>query len=144
MDIFVLRGFRKNIRHLEQELNLHNCSNCCSGVTLAQCHALMELDSHKSLTLNELSDRLYLDKSTVSRTIESLVSRGMVTREIPRENRRTVNISLTGEGKEVCNRIHKESDAFFEAVLDSIPEEDLPAFMRSFEIVAKKMIQLNR
>jgi DNA-binding MarR family transcriptional regulator len=144
MDTSTLRGFRKNIRHLEQELNMHNCSNCCHGVTLAQCHALLELDSHKSLTLNELSERLYLDKSTVSRTIESLVNMGIVTREIPRENRRTVSISLTGQGKDICNQIHKESDAYFEAVLDSIPEQDLPAFMRSIEAVAQKMIQLNR
>ena len=144
MDTTTIRRFRKDIRHLEQELNIQNCSNCCSGITLAQCHTLLELDSHRTITLNELSDKLYLDKSTVSRTVDSLVKMGMVNRIIPEENRRQVNISLTRSGKDICNNIHNENDAYFESVLSSIPEENLPVFMGFFETMTNKMIELNR
>lgn len=144
MDISTIRRFRENIRHIERELNIQNNSNCCHGASLAQCHTLLELFSHKSINLNELSERLYLDKSTVSRTIEGLVKNGLVNRSIPKENRRKIIISLTEKGIGICNQINRDNDSYFGAVLDSIPEKEFPIFLKSFEILVKKMIKSNR
>lgn len=143
MDLPTIRRFRKSIRHIERELNIQNNSNCCHGTTLAQCHTLLEVFSHDSINLSDLSQRLYLDKSTVSRTIEGLVKMDMVNRSIPDENRRKVIISLTDKGKEVCNKINSESDSFFREVLDSVPKKDLPVFLNCFEMVTQAMIQKN-
>ena len=144
MDISVIRKFRENIRHIERELNIQNNSTCCEGVTLAQCHTLLEVYSHNSINLNELSEKLYLDKSTVSRTVDSLVKNGTVSRVIPEENRRKVTISLTKRGDSICRQINQDSDAYFDAIIESIPAGDLPVFLRSFEIMVKKMIEINQ
>ena len=143
MDVLTIRRFRENIRHIERELNIQNNSNCCQGVTLAQCHTLLELFSHESINLSELSERLHLDKSTVSRTIEGLVKSGLVNRIIPKENRRKVIISLTQKGIDICMQINRENDSYFGAVIDSIPSKDLPIFLKSFDILVEKMIQSN-
>jgi DNA-binding MarR family transcriptional regulator len=145
MDLGLVRKFRENIRHVERELNIQGNANCCEGVTLSQCHTLLELQLHKkSISLNDLSDRLYLDKSTVSRTVDSLVRKGTVNRDVPKENRRKVTISLTEKGKDICRRINHDSDAFFWDIIRAIPAKDLPVFLRSFETMAIKMIQLNK
>jgi DNA-binding MarR family transcriptional regulator len=138
-----VRKFRENIRHIERELSIQVNTTCCEGVTIAQCHTLLELQSHDSINLNELSEKLYLDKSTVSRTVDGLVKNGTVNRIVPKENRRKVMISLTEKGTGICEQINHDSDAFFTTILDSIPEEDLPVFLRSFEIMVMKMIQCN-
>jgi len=143
MDLPTIRRFRKIIRHIERELNIQNNSNCCHGVTLAQCHTLLEVFSHESINLSDLSERLYLDKSTVSRTIDGLVTNGMVNRTVPEENRRKIVISLTEKGQDVCNTINLDSDSYFGIVLDSIPEKDLPVFLKSFEIAVNSMIESN-
>jgi DNA-binding MarR family transcriptional regulator len=144
MDITTVRRFRENIRHVERELNLQDNANCCQGVTLAQCHTLLGLQEHKFLNLSELSEILCLDKSTVSRTIESLVKCGLVNRSIPDENRRKVVLSLTERGTGICNQINRENDTYFRDLLDSIPEKDLPVFLRSFDTLVKKMVEKNR
>lgn len=144
MDISVIRKFRENIRHIERELNIQNNATCSDGVTLAQCHTLLEVHSHNSINLNKLSEKLYLDKSTVSRTVDSLVKNGIVNRVIPEENRRKVTISLTEKGDGICQQINRESDHYFSAILESIPPGDLPVFLRSFEIMVKKMIEINQ
>lgn len=144
MDLALVRSFRQNIRHIERELNVQGNSTCCEGVTLSQCHTLLELQMHKSISLNELSDELYLDKSTVSRTVNSLVKKGTVNRDVPEENRRKVTISLTKKGTDICKRINEESDAFFWDIIQAIPAEDLPVFLKSFETMVKKMIKLNQ
>ena len=95
MDISTVRKFRENIRHIERELNIQDNTNCCEGVTITQCHTLLELNLHESINLNELSEKLYLDKSTVSRTVDSLVKNGTAKRDIPEENRRKVMTYIT-------------------------------------------------
>lgn len=137
------RVFRKYLRHFERELDIQNNSSCCCGVTVTQCHTLMELYDQGNIQLNILSEKLNLDKSTVSRTIETLVNQGLVEREIPKQNRRTTNIKLTKKGLGVCNTIHNGNDAYYKEALSEIPKNILPKFTEGFEILINKMIELN-
>jgi len=125
--------FRRILRHFERELSFQNQSGCCCGVTLTQCHALMELVLKDNITMNELAKRLYLDKSTVSRTIDNLVQANLVNREIPSANRRTTRIKLTENGRKVCKTINEGNDQYYKNVLAAIPPEKLGDFLQSLK-----------
>lgn len=135
--------FREHLRHFEREIEIQNSSNCCCGVTLAQCHALMELDKQDNISLKALSERLYLDKSTLSRIVESLVNLGLVDREIPKNNRRTILIKLTKQGISVCEKINTDNNLYFQKVLDSLSKEQLQIFLDSFKTIVSKMSEAN-
>ncbi len=137
------RLFRQYLRHFERELDIQNNSNCCCGVTVTQCHTLMELYDQGDVQLNILSEKLNLDKSTVSRTVETLVNQGLVEREIPKKNRRTTNIRLTNNGLDVCETIHKGNDVYYREALGAIPKKMIPDFIAGFEIFVTKMRELN-
>ncbi len=137
------RVFRQYLRHFERELDIQNNSSCCCGVTLAQCHTLMELYDRGDVQLNILAEKLNLDKSTVSRTVETLVNQGLVEREIPKQDRRTTNIKLTKNGLDVCEIIHKGNDAYYREALGAIPKSIMPNFIEGFEIFVNKMRELN-
>jgi DNA-binding MarR family transcriptional regulator len=139
----IIRNFRQNLRHFERELEVQNNSSSCCGVTLAQCHTLLELDHKDDITLNELCKKLFLDKSTLSRTIEGLVKRGLVSRETPKDNRRVIRIKLTPGGKSVCNRINKGNDDYFKKVLDTLTSKEINQFLESFNKLVIKMIDFN-
>jgi DNA-binding MarR family transcriptional regulator len=64
------------------------------GFTVPQFMMIYELRLSPFITLHELSERLELPKSTVSRIVDQLVKQGKVKREIPEENRRIVKISI--------------------------------------------------
>lgn len=144
MDSKTVRRFRQCIRQLERELDIQNNSCCSTGVSLVQCHALMEIDPDDSMNLGELSDRLYLDKSTVSRTVDGLVKNRLLKREIPDQNRRKISLTLTDKGNEVCDQINRDNDEYFEKVLSAITGEEMVVFMRSLEAITWRMIELNR
>ncbi|MCX7829312.1 MAG: MarR family transcriptional regulator [Thermanaerothrix sp.] len=78
---------------------------CCGGVTLAQCHVLGEIADSGGLSLVELSRRLGLHKSTVSRTVDPLVRMGLVVQERDPVDRKRYVLSLTPKGEEVEGRI---------------------------------------
>ena len=60
----------------------------CYGVTLAQCHTIVEIGRAQKISLIDLADLLGLDKSTMSRTINNLVNLNLVKRETDSDNRR--------------------------------------------------------
>ncbi len=144
MDSDTIRKFREDLRVFERELNIQNNSSCCCGVTLTQCHTLMELSKKDNITLNQLSEKLALDKSTVSRTVESLVKNVLVSRKIPIENRRTTNISLTKKGRNVCEQINDGNDAYYDKLLNILPKTELEIFLKSFETIAFNMEKINK
>jgi len=131
-----IRSYRRALRRFERVTN-HQLKNCCSGVTLAQCLVLMEIDEADRLTTSGLASRLRLDNSTLSRTIDSLVRQDKLERVRDDEDRRVVWLRLTNKGKATCRSLHKENDALCRRAFEKIPPSRREAVMRSFEILVQ-------
>lgn len=106
---------------------LQKADAACCGITVAQCHTLVEIGRANGLSLNELSEALTLDKSTMSRTVDTLVKSGLVERQTNNADRRYTKLTLTAEGTEMVNVINRRMEEFFEQVLNSIPQEKYEA-----------------
>ena len=138
----VLQKYRKTLRVFERELFFQNVSSCCNGVSLPQCHVLLEVENQKNITVTELSENLTLEKSTISRTVDNLVKKGFLSREIPEENRRTVRLQLTNKGEKTCENINWNNNHFISEVMDSISEDEQEEFIRLFNKITQKMVDL--
>jgi len=121
---------------------MQNTDSCCNGVTLAQCHTLLEIESKGKGSLTELAKTLGLDKSTVSRTVDGLVNVGLVDRTIPAENRRMATLRLTTTGKHMCDSINNTNDKYFADTLSILTESEKSEFLRLLEIVINRMDEL--
>ncbi len=132
--------FRKILRKLERELNdrLKENTVCC-GVSLAQCHAVLELEEQEETTIGKLAKSLGLEKSTLSRTIDGLFSVGLVKRFPHQTDRRFMAITLTEQGQATCGKINSTSDDYFTRIFQAIPEEKHDMVIESFGIVAEAM-----
>lgn len=67
------------------------------GFTGPQMFVIFTLNNNPGISLQELSERMELSKSTVSGIIDRLVIQGDVLREIPHEDRRCVRLFLSPE-----------------------------------------------
>lgn len=94
----------------------------CYGITISQCHAIVEIGWAKQISLNELADSLGLDKSTMSRTINNIVENNLVIRETHTEDRRYVTIALTESGQKIFHSIEGNMEIYCENIFKSIPE----------------------
>ncbi len=135
-----LRHFRSGIRTLERELGLHlkDQTTCC-GVTMAQCHALLELDSSGTLTVSGLAKTLGLDKSTLSRTLDSLAAAALVERTPDPDDRRALNVALTEKGQAVARRINDECDAYYRKLFQRFSTAQREKVLEAVEILAEAM-----
>jgi DNA-binding MarR family transcriptional regulator len=128
-----IREFRSKLRVFEQLLG-NQLQDCCCGVTVAQCHCLFAIEDLDQTTIGALAKFLRLDKSTLSRTVDSLVRLGYVSRESDHIDRRIYRISLTQLGYQQVEKMHTVNDAYFSQVFEQIPESDRENVARNLGI----------
>lgn len=105
---------------------------CGYELSLSQVHALQVLESESPLALHELSEKLYLERSTVSRIVNVLVKSGFINRQTNERNRREVLLSLTDHGKNSVNQVRNQSIIFFQHVLKDLSEDERHVILEGF------------
>lgn len=140
-----MHKFRGDLRRLTRELigELKTSVKCC-GVTLVQCHTLLAIADTQPTRISDLASELGLDKSTSSRTIDTLVRRGMVERAIEPGNRRQASISLTPAGRAEVRRVDEFSDRYYREILSRLPEEEQHAVYQGMICLAQALLQARK
>lgn len=129
-----VRKFRDALRRFERLIaGQLKGSSCGGGVTLSQCHALLEIEARGCASLNELAQSLSLDKSTLSRTVDGLVNSGLAERVSNDQDRRSIQLSLSPRGKHICNRINAGNDQLFTRVFERIEPANRYRVIEAFQ-----------
>ena len=138
METKVIEQFRAKLREIERAVWIQTKSEAlCCGVTMAQCHAIMEIGKAGELNLRDLSAHLGLDNSTLSRTVESLVQDDLADRTPSNEDRRATVIRLTEKGRAARNRINATWNRICRDMFRSISPEKHTQFIESVSILAE-------
>lgn len=134
---------RELIRILVRDLGILEKSDAsCCGVSLTQCHAIVEIGRKEKISLVDLSGLLGLDKSTMSRTINNLVESDYVIRESDMENRRYIIIQLTERGRSVFQNIEESMEEYYKGIFNAIPENKRNQVLESLQLL-KDAVELS-
>jgi MarR family transcriptional regulator, 2-MHQ and catechol-resistance regulon repressor len=79
---------------------------CCHDISVTQCYALEALKRDGPMRLNDLAERLFLDKSTSSRVLGALVRKGYAERLVDLTDGRAISVRITAKGQRLYSRIH--------------------------------------
>jgi len=136
------KELREMLRVLVRRLGILERSEAsCCGITLAQCHAIVEVGRRGSISVNELAELLNLDKSTVSRSVDNLVNNGYIVRKNDPDDRRYVTLCLTEKGLETYNDVEKGMEEYFSDILSRIPESKREQVIESLSYVINAVQQ---
>ncbi|MHB1421243.1 MAG: MarR family winged helix-turn-helix transcriptional regulator [Bacillota bacterium] len=108
----------------------------CCGTTLAQSYIIYEIGKCQGISLNDLADRLGLDKSTMSRHVQALVKNGYMISKPDEEDRRFLTLHLTTTGTETMERISHQMTEYVREIFKQIPEEKRSHVLESMEILS--------
>jgi DNA-binding MarR family transcriptional regulator len=81
---------------------------CCHDISVTQCYALETLIEHGPMRLSDLTERLFLDKSTTSRVVHTLIKKGYVEQQADPSDGRATTLSASRAGRHLCARITKD------------------------------------
>lgn len=113
------------------------------GFTTSQCYALLELKKFGSLTMNELSDRMNLSTSTMTRIINNLVRDGYVQRLRDEGDRRVVVAKLTEEGTNAAQKLEESIMAYYGKIVSELPNGHIEDVLRSVELLINAFERAN-
>jgi DNA-binding MarR family transcriptional regulator len=134
---------KDDIRHHRRQMReLHRITGallgdraCCCGLSLPQCHVLLELEASGTTSLVDLAERLTLDKSTVSRTVDGLVELGMIERSTDAKDRRYLALDLTARGRSTASEINSLSDGNVVSIFSHIPSDRQAAVIDCLDLL---------
>lgn len=141
MDTEMIKAFREKLRKLEREVGwqLKADTECC-GVTLAQCHIIVEIGNKGVTSVVDLSSALGLDASTLSRHINGMVNVGLVDRILNPKDRRYVSITLTAQGRKVYESIEEICNAKYARLFEFIPQEKHEQVLEGFNLLVDAFV----
>ena len=94
------------------------------GLSMAEWWVLGQLGEHSPRTLRQLAEVTYTDKAQLSRASASLVSRGLVSRELDPKDARSVLFSITPEGVALKDLVRPGRREFNQTLLDQLSDEE--------------------
>ncbi|MEU7304929.1 MarR family transcriptional regulator [Streptomyces sp. NPDC007189] len=86
--------------------------------------------SGRPLTAKELAARVMIGSAALTNRIDRLVARGLVTREAVPEDRRSLHIALTDQGRELVDRTVEGHVRNQRAILSALDDSDAEDFNR--------------
>lgn len=113
------------------------------GFTTSQCYTILELYKSASLTMNELSERMNLNSSTMTRILDNLVRDKYISRDKDESDRRIVVVSLTDTGKKAAEELDTIVKQYYKKIIENIPEGQVEEILKSVNILQKAFEKSN-
>lgn len=105
------------------------------GFTMSQCYCLIEMLQNDAMTMQELSERMNLNSSTMTRVVDKLVRDKYVQRTRSEEDRRIVLVSLTEKGLEAADNCNQKIKAYYENITRNLPKDGIEEVLKSVSLL---------
>lgn len=126
MDLFI--GLSQATRCCRQDTAF------CEGVTFHQFVILDAVSKNKGLNISDLHKILSVEKSTTTRLVNPLISKGLLKREKSNLDSRAFVLTLTEDGRNIHQKVQLCLDDFFHKVLTNLPVSKRDNILQSVQI----------
>lgn len=110
-------------------------SIAAEDVTEEQWRILQALSDEQGRSMGELAERVLMNHPALTKTIDKLVSRGLVQRATDRQDTRRVLVYISDPGLDVVSRLKRSVDTHHEALTEALGQrktEQLKKLLRDF------------
>ena len=105
------------------------------GLSQGEAHILAHLATLAPATIADLHAGLAHKRSTLTSILDRLAGRGLITREVGVDDRRTFVVDLTAKGRKVAVQVHEHLAALEDAVAHRVTKEEVQAFLKVIDVV---------
>lgn len=139
----VADGPFKSISILYRKSHIWLNNNCAPyDLSAAQAVMILIICDHQSLTQDDITKRLSLDKSVIAKTVTKLEERGFLVRTTNPKDKRTYDICPTQKAWEVYPFIKEQVDACFQHMTHTMTNQEREEFKRLLQLAAEASLTL--
>jgi len=125
------RAFGRLMRSFGQRLASED------GLTGPQFFLLSFLDQQQSATVSQLAEALHVKPSSVTVMLDRLENNGLIVRSREQQDRRVVQISLSGAGRQVLEEARQQRRQVLKGYLQKLNEEEQQFLLAILEKMAR-------
>ena len=141
---YVAEGPFKSISILYRKSHIWLNNNCASyDLSAAQAVVILSICDYRSLTQDDITKRLSLDKSVIAKTVHKLEERGYLVRTTNAKDKRTYDISPTEKAWEIYPFIKEQVEACFQRMTHTMTDQEREEFRRLLQLAAEASIALD-
>lgn len=111
-------------------------SAVAEDVTLPQYRALVVLAGGAPRGMSDLAEDLACSPSTATRLCDRLVRKGLVARDHPASNRREVEVTVTGGGRQLVEKVTRARRREIARIVSHVPDKHRPAMVAALRTFA--------
>lgn len=117
----------------------NSCAQC--GLTAAQAMVILIVCDFRSLTQDEITKRLGLDKSVIAKTVSKMEETGFLVRTTNPKDKRTYDIQPTDKAWEVYPFVQEQIDACFQRMTQQMSERQRTEFKELLLLAAEMTLE---
>lgn len=102
---------------------------------------IMRSIRHGKDTVSSIAENRHLSRPTISRAVDSLVGKGLVTRTHDSQDRRLVKLALTEEGEQLLASMREETRNWMLSKFEALDEQELDTIIRAFDLLKMTFIK---
>jgi DNA-binding MarR family transcriptional regulator len=124
-----------NLRHAWHKISrMYNQKAKTHGLTMSIGFILLIVDKEGAPS-TQLGPRMGMEPTSLSRTLKTMESKGLIYRKIDKNDKRKVLIHLTEEGVQLRKQVKEVVVSFNEKLIKEIPENKLDIFFEVMESI---------
>lgn len=139
IDQEIVLGIRSASRGLVRELGFMNRTIAGTELSPSAVHALIEIGISGELSARELSERLILEKSTISRLTQDLINKGEIRQVRSKGDGRSKNLSLSANGIHTLQNINRFGESQVSSALDSMDSSSQAVILAGLQKYAEAL-----
>ncbi len=132
--ISLLRVLASTYQKFEKVSNKHVKT---TGLTPAQFDVIVTLGNYYPMSCAELGDRTLITKGTLTGVLERMEEKGLIQKEINHTDKRSINISLTSQGRELFDFYFPEHTEYLNELFKKLTSKEINEIKSSLLLLSK-------
>ena len=100
--------------------------------------------SNNNKRISDIQSQLFVSKAAVSKMLGVLEKKGYICRDIDKENRRNLIITLTQEGKGILKKLEQNVDELVARIIQQLGKDQAEQFVKSINNFATTTDDIER
>ena len=121
--------------------SLYNARLRGSGITIAQFSLMRSIEALQPVGMARLAQAMAMDRTSVTRVIEPLVARGLVTASVG-DDRRVRNLELTAKGSAAVRRAKKRWEIAQRQLLGALGDREWLSLRKTLRATVRSVRDL--
>jgi DNA-binding MarR family transcriptional regulator len=109
------------------------------GIATEQFATLQIISEDDQITQTKIAERLGKNKTTIGRSIDSLIKKGLLVKQYTQDDKRVHRISLTSQAQEILENAVPLAQNFNTFLKSKFTQEELKIFFKMLETLSEEI-----